>query len=126
MGGREFKKLAFLGIASGLIAISSDSTHAEGASIDANSMQQYLLAKPACKGANGCGGFTASRDLTGNMEEENLEDGENEEEEDSSSKTNKKKNVDEEKSIKASSKEAVGSESKKNSSFRSNSSNKIS
>lgn len=64
-----FKKLAFLGIAGGMAA-SAFAGQVEHPSLD----MQHLLARPACKGPNGCGGLTADRDVSEDADDDSDED----------------------------------------------------
>ena len=102
MDKRKLKKLILLGISSGLTAFSA-SGYSDGPSIDANS--QCLLAKPACKGSNGCGGLTASRNLANTMDDE--EDLNDEDMEETADDENKVKTDDVIRKMKVKSKKAT-------------------
>lgn len=73
MKRREFTRMALLGMASGLMAFGQGLEGMESSSLDV----QNLIARPACKGKGGCGGFTAERDV-----HDKASDDEEEEEED--------------------------------------------
>lgn len=75
----ELSRLALTGMISGLVALSQGGLEGmqDGPSIDV----QNLLAKPACKGKGGCGGFTADRAL----HEEAVDEDEEEEDNDDAS-----------------------------------------
>ncbi|HEV8051712.1 MAG TPA: hypothetical protein VGP47_04390 [Parachlamydiaceae bacterium] len=56
----ELKKMALLGLATGVLLTTGSGIQAENFNtIDLD----YVLAKPSCKAHGGCGGLTASRDV---------------------------------------------------------------
>lgn len=77
MNKNELKKLALLGMTAGALMnpLLDTQVQADEPVIDL----QYVLAKPKCAAHGGCGGLTASRDLTNPVDDE-VEDEEEEDE----------------------------------------------
>lgn len=70
MKKKELKKLALLGLSAGILLAPEAGIQAD----ESNPINlEYVLAKPSCKAHGGCGGLTASRDVTG-VEKEDAEE----------------------------------------------------
>lgn len=91
MKKRDLSKLALLGLTAGVMVAGQTGVEAiqEGVSFDVNS----LLAKPHCKGKNGCGGFMAERDVAPTAQESKSEDEDNDEEDEDEDKDEGKLDV---------------------------------